>query len=109
MTLCFDIGGTAIKVAEATSPGATFVTARVPTPTQDFDVFVAVLRGAILQASTPPTVLAFSLAGVIDPDTGRATVANIPCLTGRHLQSELEVALGLQVVLANDANCFALA
>ena len=109
MILCCDIGGTAIKLAEAESAHDISVKGRVPTPTQDFVAFVSVLRDAIAQAGTPPRAIAFSMAGVIDPETGVATVANIPCLSGRHLQTDLEVALGLPVILANDADCFALA
>lgn len=109
MILCCDIGGTAIKLAEAHSPEDIVLKGRVPTPTQDFAAFVGVLNTAIAQAETPPTAVAFSLAGVVAPDTGVATVANIPCLTGRNLQADLTGALGLPVILANDADCFALA
>ncbi|MBI1172316.1 ROK family protein [bacterium] len=109
MILCFDIGGTAIKSAEAFSPEDIRPRARVPTPTQDFAAFVDVLRAAVAAASVRPDRLAFSIAGVVDPETGRATVANIPCLTGRRLQHDLEAELGLPVDLANDADCFALA
>ena len=109
MILCCDIGGTAIKLAEARSPHDITLRGRVPTPTHDFSAFVAVLQTAIAQADTRPRAVAFSLAGVIDPETGAATVANIPCLTGRHLRADLTAALGLPVILANDADCFALA
>lgn len=109
MILCFDIGGSAIKVAEAHAVDDIRPGDRVPTPGQDYAAFIAVLRGAIAAASTPPRGLAFSIAGVVDPDTGLATIANIPCLNGRPLLADLEAALGLPVVLANDADCFALA
>ncbi|SFR54523.1 N-acetylglucosamine kinase [Yoonia tamlensis] len=109
MILCFDIGGTAIKVAEAYSADKVIPKGRVKTPTQSYDDFIAVLRNAIAAANVRPRVLAFSLAGVLDPDSGIATVANIPCLSGRKLQSVLESELQLPVVLANDADCFALA
>lgn len=109
MILCFDIGGTAIKLAEAFSATEVIVQGRVPTPAHDFDAFIAVLRQAVAAASVPPDLLAFSIAGAVDPDTGRAIIANIPCLSGRRLQRDLEAALGLPVVLANDADCFALA
>ncbi len=109
MILCFDIGGTAIKLAEARSATDITIKGRFATPTHDFDAFVGVLRRAIAACDTPPAGIAFSLAGVIHPDTGAATVANIPCLTDRHLQRELESALHLPIVLANDADCFALA
>ncbi|MFE3837429.1 ROK family protein [Pseudogemmobacter sonorensis] len=109
MILCFDIGGTAIKSAEAFCADDIRPGARVPTPGGDFARFAAVLRRAVSDASTAPERVAISIAGVIDPDTGRATVANIPCLTGRRLVADLTAELGLPVDLANDADCFALA
>ncbi|WP_435168907.1 ROK family protein [Falsirhodobacter sp. 1013] len=108
MILCFDIGGTAIKTAEAVAPDQVRPTGRIPTPGRDFDAFVGALKGAVAAASVPPEALAFSIAGVVDEE-GRATVANIPCLRGRPLVRDLEAALGLPVVLANDADCFAMA
>lgn len=109
MILCFDIGGTAIKIAEAFAPEDIRPKGRIPTPADDYPAFVAALRSVIGRASPPPKGLAFSIAGVIDPDTGKAKVANIPCLMGRTVQADLEADLGLPVVLANDADCFALA
>ncbi len=109
MILCFDIGGTAIKVAHAFSRDDIRPQGRVPTPAQDYAAFVAALQGLIARCPTPPERLAFSIAGVLDPETGVATVANIPCLSGRKLQADLESDLGLPVDLANDADCFALA
>ncbi|RJE78917.1 ROK family protein [Paracoccus sp. JM45] len=109
MILCFDIGGTTIKAAQATSVTDVTLIARIPTPIYDFTAFVGVLADIVAQAPVPPQALAFSIAGVVDPDTGRATMANIPCLTGRNLKDDLQQVLGLPVVLANDADCFALA
>lgn len=109
MILCFDIGGTAIKVAEAFAPDDIRPTHRVPTPATDYPAFVAALRAEITRASVRPMRLAFSIAGVIDSETGVATVANIPCLSGRRMEADLRGDLGLPVDLANDADCFALA
>ena len=53
--------------------------------------------------------VAISIAGVVDPDTGRLKVANIPCLDGRPVAADLSAALGLPVWVFNDADCFALA
>jgi fructokinase len=47
--------------------------------------------------------------GTIDPLTGNLKNSNTLSLNGRPLQSDLEIALGQRVVMANDANCFALA
>ena len=109
MILCFDIGGTTIKTAEAFSTADIRPGPRIPTPADDLTAFLAALQKAVATASTRPERLAFSLAGVIDPDTGRATVANIPCISGKVLLPLIEQALGLPVDLANDADCFALA
>jgi N-acetylglucosamine kinase len=108
MILCFDIGGSAIKSAHAYAPDDVRPQGRVATPGDDFDAFTAVLRDAIAAAPDPRRV-AISIAGVVDPETGIARVANIPCLMGRRLLDDLTNALGLPVDLANDADCFALA
>ncbi|MEI4472234.1 ROK family protein [Frigidibacter sp. MR17.24] len=109
MILCFDIGGSAVKSAIASSASDVRALARLPTPTDDFDAFVATLRGAMAALDTRPDRIAISIAGVVDPRTGRAIVANIPCLTGRRMAPELSAALGIEVLVANDADCFALA
>lgn len=107
--ICFDIGGSFIKGAVAlTAKDITPLTPR-PTPLVDFDAFVATLIGVISDSGIRPARIALSITGIIDPDTGIATVANIPCLHGRPLKRDLEAMLGLDVLIANDADCFALA
>ena len=49
------------------------------------------------------------MAAVSDPDSGIITCANIPCIDGKLLGAELEASLGFPVVIANDADCFAVA
>ncbi|NDV53781.1 MULTISPECIES: ROK family protein [unclassified Salipiger] len=109
MIVCFDIGGTSVKSAVATSIHDVRALSRRPTPGDDFDAFVATLSEAIAEAAGRAERVAISIAGVVDPKTGRATVANIPCLTGRRLAPELTALLGVEVLVANDADCFALA
>jgi N-acetylglucosamine kinase len=113
MIVCFDIGGTAIKGAVAYSAEDIRPFPRQPTPLHNFDAFVATLASVIVeaeaQAGKRAECIALSIAGVIDPDTSNAIVANIPCIHGRPLQADLERALNLPVVVANDADCFVLA
>ena len=67
------------------------------------------LREVIAEAQGKPDCLSFSISGVVDPDTQALTCANIPCIHGRHLAADLEAELGYPVLIANDADCFAMA
>jgi N-acetylglucosamine kinase len=107
--ICFDIGGSFIKGAVAlTAQDITPLSPR-PTPLHDFEAFAATLIGVVAASGVRPERIALSITGIVDPETGIATVANIPCIHGRPLQRDLEALLGLDVLVANDADCFALA
>ena len=97
-------GGTTIKAARAAGSSDLVPVGRLPTPRDDFPAFVAAIGK--LAGDGP---LAISITGVVDPDTGLTTVANVPCADGRYLAAELSAALGRQVLVANDADCFVLA
>ena len=75
MVLAFDIGGSRIK---AMRDGR--VVGEVATPLHDAQAFVAALHGFLRGGERG---IAISIAGVMDPDSGRIKVANIPCLDGR--------------------------
>ncbi|OJF94960.1 ROK family protein [Pararhizobium antarcticum] len=109
MIVCFDIGGSAIKGAIAHAPDRILPLGRKPTPLDDFDAFVAVLKEVLDEAGGVPERIALSITGVVDPDTQATKCANIPCIDGRRLSAELSTALGRPVLIANDADCFALA
>jgi N-acetylglucosamine kinase len=108
MITCFDIGGSAIKSAVASADGSIGALHRVPTPTRDFAAFTAAMQ-ALIAAGGPTRGVAISIAGVIDPATGRIKCANIPCIDGRALADDLAAALELPVWIINDADSFALA
>ncbi|HEX8047525.1 ROK family protein [Rhizobium sp.] len=109
MIVSFDIGGTAIKGGIARSVTDITPLARRPTPKDDFSEFVTALRAVIAEAGERPDCLSFSIAGVVDPDTQALICANIPCIHRRRLATELEAELGYPVLIANDADCFAMA
>nr|WP_316656002.1 ROK family protein [uncultured Gellertiella sp.] len=109
MIVCFDIGGTAIKGAYARSPEAIEVLPRVPTPLDSFPAFCGAMAQAIRATPEKVTLVSASITGVTDPQTQRVTVANIPCIDGRRLKDDLEAALGLPVLVSNDADCLAMA
>lgn len=56
-----------------------------------------------------PSRIGFGTPGVLDPTLQLMKNCNSTSLNGRPLQADLEKKLGIPVVLANDANCFALA
>ena len=107
--ICFDIGGSFIKSAVARAPEDITPLPSHPTPLEDFDAFAATLIGVIAAAGIRPERVAMSITGIIDPETGVATVANIACIHRRALRADLERLLGMDVLVANDADCFALA
>jgi N-acetylglucosamine kinase len=109
MIVSFDIGGSAIKGGIARSDTEIVPLARRPTPKDDFTQFVATLRELIGEAGETPDCISFSIAGVVDPDTQALTCANIPCIHGRRLAADLEAELGYPILIANDADCFAMA
>ncbi|HWT59988.1 MAG TPA: ROK family protein, partial [Rhizobium sp.] len=109
MIISFDIGGSAIKGGIARSETDIVPLGRRPTPKDDFAAFVDTLRAIIAETGEEPSRIALSIAGVVDPDTQRLICANIPCIHGRRLAADLEAELGLPALIANDADCFAMA
>ncbi|MDB5666783.1 ROK family protein [Cypionkella sp.] len=104
MILAFDIGGTRIKAARSQS-GRLERLGETPTPTDDFTAFAAALASFL----TNETAIAISITGVVDPNTGRIKVANIPCLDASNVAADLQAALSRPVLILNDADCFAMA
>lgn len=109
MILCFDIGGSWIKSAAARSADEITILDRHPTPLDDYAGFMEVLRELMAGLEERPSHIAISMTGVVDPETGIITCANIPCIDQKPLQADLEARLGAPVLVANDADCFALA
>lgn len=61
------------------------------------------------QSGLTPKTIGFGTPGVLDPLLQTMKNCNSTALNGMPLKKDLEEALGIPVVLANDANCFALA
>lgn len=59
--------------------------------------------------SSRPAVIGIGTPGARVPASGLMKNCNTTCLNGRPLQSDLEHELGVEVKMANDADCFALA
>ncbi|GAO41334.1 ROK family protein [Flavihumibacter petaseus] len=61
------------------------------------------------QSGLQPGAIGIGTPGVLDPRLHTMKNCNSTALNGQPLQADVEKALGIPVVLANDANCFALA
>ncbi|MAM09926.1 MAG: N-acetylglucosamine kinase [Rhizobiaceae bacterium] len=105
--LCFDIGGTAIRAATATDGALPGKVSRFETPAGDHGAFLALISSIIDDLPERPAALAISLAGIVNPETGNLVVANIPAIHGTNLKADLEDRTQLPVIIANDADCFA--
>lgn len=105
MILCFDIGGARIKAA-LSSGGEMRSLGAVTIPAHDLDAFVAAV-----QSFAQPGLdgIAVSIAGAVDSETNIAKIANIPCLNGKDVAAVFTGAFGVQALILNDADCFALA
>jgi fructokinase len=106
-----DLGGTKIEAAAFAGDGAEQFRRRVASPRGDYDgtiAAIAELVGDAEKACGAKGTVGIGMPGTISPATGVVKNANSTWLNGRPLHTDLERALGREVRLANDANCFAL-
>jgi fructokinase len=106
-----DVGGSKIE-GILMGPGATELARyRVATPHSDYPATIAAivdLIARLMQNSPADAKIGIAIPGSISPVTGLMQNANSTWLNGRPFDRDLEVALATPVLLANDANCFAL-
>lgn len=111
-----DLGGTKIEGAvlqSATNPKV-LVRHRLPTENEKGYQHVVQQVSRLIEklandVGYMPTQIGIGTPGIMDPRTGLMKNCNSTCLNGMPLAQDLEKTLGMKVVLANDANCFALA
>ncbi len=104
-----DFGGTKIEHAVLGPDGAVLLRDRQPTPA-GYEEAVRALAALVpaVEAAVGPVTLGIGIPGVISPATGLVKNANSICLNGHALDRDLAAALGREVRIENDANCFAL-
>ncbi|MFC5585324.1 ROK family protein [Nitratireductor kimnyeongensis] len=106
MLCCFDIGGSKTVVADMGDDEMPVIRRRQITPADDYAAFLETVKAMAGEGRTP---VGISIAAVINPHTGLARSANIPCITGRNIARDLGEGLGRPVFVMNDANAFAFA
>ncbi|NCN43151.1 MAG: transcriptional regulator [Piscirickettsiaceae bacterium CG_4_9_14_3_um_filter_43_564] len=111
MKVGIDLGGTKIEVAVLDENNQLAFRQRVATPQGNYDATCQAIVDLVTQVQQPFghfNGVGIGIPGAISKKTGRIKNANSTCLIGRDLQADLQVALDMKVVLANDANCLAL-
>jgi fructokinase len=110
MRIGIDLGGTKIEGLLLTSDGSEAKRVRVLTPQGDYDATVLAIADLVRQleqGTESPASVGIGIPGTISPQTGLVKNANSVCLIGRPLDQDIAKAIGRDVRLANDANCFA--
>jgi predicted NBD/HSP70 family sugar kinase len=106
-----DLGGTKIELIVLDSSGKERMRKRVPTPQGDYAATVDTVSALVLESEKDlgaKASIGIGMPGAISRASGLVKNANSTCLIGHDLKQDLERALGREVRLANDANCFAL-
>ncbi len=106
-----DLGGTKTEAIVIDGDGNEVFRRRVSTPSGNYDGIIdaiARLIDAIPLAVNRKTPVGVGIPGTISPATGVVKNANSTVLIGHTLDQDLANALGREVRLANDADCFAL-
>ncbi len=110
MRIGIDLGGTKIEALAIDDRGTELARHRVDTPRDDYQAtilaMVELVRRLESETGRRGTVGA-GIPGTISSLTGLVKNANSTWLNGRPLDRDLAAALGREVRVANDANCFA--
>jgi fructokinase len=111
MRLGIDVGGTKIEIIALGAKGRELLRRRVPTPQGEYGNTVRAIRDLVSGVEAELGVrgsVGVAIPGTISPATGLVKNANSTRLIGHPLDKDLEAALGREIRMANDANCFAL-
>lgn len=111
-----DLGGTKIEgtILESIRQPRPIVRTRIDTEAVKgydhiLDQIVRLVSEMEQRSGLKPGAIGFGTPGVLDPTLRTMKNCNTVVLNGRPLEDDLAARLGVRVVLANDANCFALA
>ncbi len=110
MRIGVDLGGTKIEAIALDDEGNILQRRRVSTPRDDYDAIVnaivSLVDGMEAELDAEGSV-GLGIPGAVSPATDLVKNANTTCLIGQPLHLHLNEALGREVRIANDADCFA--
>src|SRR3989440_1368150 len=105
MRIGIDLGGTKIEAIALDGQREVF-RKRIATPRGDYAATIAAVVSLVKDAGNG--TVGIGIPGTLSRPSGLVKNANSTWLIGRPLKQDLERALGREVRLENDANCFAL-
>ena len=105
MRIGIDLGGTKIE-AIALEGAREVLRKRVPTPRGDYAGTIAAVASLVREMGAG--TVGVGIPGALSRVSGLVKNANSTWLIGKPLKEDLESAIGREVRLENDANCFAL-
>jgi fructokinase len=105
MRIGVDLGGTKIE-AIALDGSREVARRRVPTPRGDYEATISTVSALVRELGAGS--VGVGIPGALSRVSGLVKNANSTWLIGRPLRQDLEDAIGRDVRLENDANCFAL-
>ena len=111
MRIGIDLGGTKIEGIVLGGGGQERERLRVPTPSGSYEETTAALVGLVHELERRAgkrCTVGIAHPGAVSPATGLIKNANSTRLNGRPLKADLERALGREIRMENDANCFAM-
>lgn len=111
MRIGVDLGGTKIELIALDDSGREVHRQRVPTPRGDYEATLGAivsLVGNSEKSLKAQASIGIGIPGALSRVTGLVKNANSTCLIGQDLKGDLEKALGREIRIENDANCFAL-
>ena len=108
-----DLGGTKIECAVIEAE-KTIARRRILTEAErGYEHIISQIKKLVTEISDElgekPLKIGFATPGAIDPRTRRMKNSNTVCMNGQPVPADIENALQIDVKIANDANCFALA
>jgi fructokinase len=101
-----DLGGTKIEALALDAAGREVFRKRIPSPRGDYRATLAAIAGLVREAGEGS--VGVGIPGALSRATGLVKNANSTWLIGKPLKEGLAKAIGREVRIANDANCFAL-
>ncbi len=109
--LGIDLGGTKIEIIALAHDGRELLRHRIATPHNDYRAILDGVAALVTQAERDlgaSASVGIGTPGSISRATGLLRGSNSVCLNGKPVKADFEAALGREVRIANDANCFAL-